>query len=949
MEFRAPRNWRILTHLCVAVLALASATGAWSEPPLRAVIVDARADTSVAETARRCGFTHVVVQVPYFRGAGDIQAVAMLRRWSMACEEFDLTFVPRWPVCGPIETVLDDPFFPVEPSRSSGGAAGRFKPSLLSREYWDAALFDKLRVLIEDDSIQIEEFCFDLTCTIDGETYYDGDGYEEEYLRSFPPFTQLLSDTPQLIQRIAIAGLSEEYRQHVIAYTASAFRDGLAALGDAGKGIRFSIDGYLHNRLYEGVARGLARTGLPTRCILHGTSSGLGRTAELQRLANDASLHGELDILPRFDLTTVLPEETAGLASELEQDFGGCFVTGFDAAWVPLDQLRPVQLLKGSIQALEQALAPKQTGDPAHALAPDTIQQLRNARQDEYVTIRGPLNRYPLFPGENHVTVEIVTILQDLEAARLETTVVFPDLTAERLGSADITFSEGQDAKAVIPVTVRRGGYHQLVLTVRRPDDGVLLSRKTLALRALPAWEATLGKSYYTTEGTARIRIRRYDGQPIDTLRISATMSGGDVERDGYLTRSPDPSIGYLLIDIGDLPPAEYSVALTAAPVSDDPSFTVLRFDKRPPAAREVKFLNHRGGILEIDGRPRFVLGAFGMDVADTDVWGGLGANVTVNEFAEPTDMAPLVKEADRTGVGIGIRPFDALGFLAADANVSRQQLDAYNQNAVLFYYTAEEPEKRNISPYALHEMYAFIRESDPYRPQAINVYAHPLRYDRFAIPYIPSADIMMMSYFPLPRGPMTRFDYGMERAVVAAHGEIPVWAAPQAFDWRAWDRVNFDVRTYSPSERELRYVCYSTVVHGGRGILFWSLDAMRRHPEMIIPLKKVVAEFSTLHRILVQEDALVRFTLEPFTGAVDARGKWYQDKLYLFASNGDWFPERVLITFQDIVPAGITEWRSGKEIETLVLNNPDGTTAFGFQDEIEGAGVRLYIIEPKN
>ncbi len=944
----SPRKAGVVAALgfAVCLFFIFSAT-AFGQEIYRAARVEARAPIETAASAKRAGFTHLVVRLPYFRGADDQEAKNLLLAWSDACRENQIELVPQWPVCGPTELIFADPLFPIEPCGSIGGGEVPLKPSLGQEDYWDGALFSKIKTLLEDSRITFTGVCVDLTCTIDQDAYTDNDAYGDEFLSTFPPFIDLQLTRQKLVERIGIAGLEDSYRRHVIDTAASLFQQRLQNLGDAASRLHFIIDNYRHNRLYQGVAQGLSTQNHPTRCFVRDTERHFGKTKRLEELKQNAELNEKLRFHPRFRLGDFMASEMPLVIHELGSGFGGYMALGYENTLENLEDLVPQQLPKVSNKALEEVLASAQSANEAVPTG-NLIETLRNAEESELVSVRGPLNRYPLFPGDNQLFLEIVTIDPNLPSVQLQVALVRPDLSVEEVQGTEIIFSSGGDAKAMVPITVRRGGWYQLVLTAIRPADGVILTRKVIALRALPAWDVSLDKSYYTSEGTARIRVRRHDGQPVRDMHLQASLTGDNTTREGYLSRAGDPASGYILIDISTLPVGSYTVKVSGAEISEDPSAYFLSLKKLPPHPCEIKFLNHRDGLLEVNGMPQFPIGVIGMGEDDFDSLAALGVNTAVAYFSAPEDLIRLAETGNRSGIGMGVKAFDVPTFLIGDRNYLRQELKAFDHEAVHFYYNAESPESENVSAYAMHEVYNFIKSEDPYRPQVTDIYAHHLDYEQFAPPYVSAIDILLMSYFPLPRGPMTRFDYGMRRAIDAARGRVPVWSVPQAFDYRSWDRTNFDVRTYSPSEREMRYTCYSTIVHGGRGILFWSLDVLKRHPQMVIALKEVLGRFTTLQPILVQEDALERFTLEPFTSATDARGKWYNGKFYLFATNGDWFPSPVLFTFLDFVPASVVEWRSGRTIEPFERTEPDGRVVGGFQDEIEGAGVRLYIIEPR-
>ncbi|MFH1740317.1 MAG: hypothetical protein ABIH23_15015 [bacterium] len=948
---------RLICVLAGSVIVFSSApySGSASTEIFRALIIQPDAlnppdAPDIARLAKDAGFTHLVVQLPCFRGGNDPEALAMLRKWSAICGQNHLHLVPKWLACGPTDLILSDPSLELKKTVSNTGEEQHYFISPLQNEYWQEAIFAKVAAILDDERIHIEEVCIDITMTVDGKVYNESHGYEEEFVKTFDSLLNTQIDSTEMLGYIQKPAVREQFREHVIESIARRFREKLTGLGEKAQGIRFIIDRYHDNRIYEGIARGLAGPGLPTRCFLSHTDRNYGRTELLDDLTRD---NPDPDLLwygPRLDLAVFPPDEAALAVQESSQCFGGYLAFGLDAAWSPIESLVPVQLPKASIADLIQSLATVQREGENSTLPLKTLRQIRDSAENDWVIIRGPLNRHPLFPGRNRVFFEISTILPDLRSAIVETTVVKPDLTVDILSPVTITLSNTEYSKIPIHVNVDREGWHQILSTIRRSTDGLILARKCFPIRALPVWDANLDKSYYTSENTARVRIRHYDDLPVDVLNIEATLSGNGKKIRGQFIPGPDSGIGFVDFPISSLQIGTYAVTITGQAVSKDPTTHTLQLIKRPSHSREIKFLHHRGDIIEVDGVPQFVLGAYSIGPDAFDGMSDCGVNASITGLGDANQSETINKKAIETGIGLGVHPCSAESFLTDGRDDELEQLRQLDRDAVLFYYNVDEPEVNNISSRVMKEMYDFIHTVDPYRPQVTVIYGHNQDYERFTPPYISTVDVLMMDYYPLSRGPMARFDHGMQRAVVAADERIPVWSVPQGFDWRAFSGKAFDRGTYSPSEDELRYFCYSTVTNGGRGILFWAMYVLQRNPEMVDIFKNVMKEFSSLHDVLIEEDALVRFTLEPCTGALNARGKWHEGKLYLFATNGDWFPVKAIFTFENLVPKSITEWRCGRIIAPFVRDAADNQSEqpiAGFQDEIEAVGVRVYVIEP--
>ncbi len=73
--------------------------------------------------------------------------------------------------------------------------------------------------------------------------------------------------------------------------------------------------------------------------------------------------------------------------------------------------------------------------------------------------------------------------------------------------------------------------------------------------------------------------------------------------------------------------------------------------------------------------------------------------------------------------------------------------------------------------------------------------------------------------------GDINRIGYGVKRWQEVGKGK-PVWNVLQAFSWE--ELRDEDVDPLFPSFKESRYMAYTTITHGGRGILYWGSHRMQ-------------------------------------------------------------------------------------------------------------------------
>jgi len=169
---------------------------------------------------------------------------------------------------------------------------------------------------------------------------------------------------------------------------------------------------------------------------------------------------------------------------------------------------------------------------------------------------------------------------------------------------------------------------------------------------------------------------------------------------------------------------------------------------------------------------------------------------------------------------------------------------------AILAWYLADEPEGRGIPPGSIWRWRQFLRSYTPF-PGAVVLVRAKRAWD-----YAPAADILMIDTYPIPRMPLTWLSDSLEEAKQWAMGR-PVWAVIQAFDWsmcpleddpRSWGRY--------PTYAEERCLSYLAVVHGAKGLFYYTFEAKkfgsedyRRHWDTI---KRVVAELRSIYPLLL-------------------------------------------------------------------------------------------------
>ena len=185
------------------------------------------------------------------------------------------------------------------------------------------------------------------------------------------------------------------------------------------------------------------------------------------------------------------------------------------------------------------------------------------------------------------------------------------------------------------------------------------------------------------------------------------------------------------------------------------------------------------------------------------------------------------------------------------------------NHPALLAYYIADEPEYSDLPADDYVRGYQIVKKTDP---------AHPVimlnnNFDAQAS-YAEAADLLMPDPYPnfyQVDGPMrslsTQGEYARECLRIKP---ARLWFTPQFHNGACYGkkaRELGDVRGRAPTLRELRFMIYSALVHGARGVIGWPYQAagwgVRDAPEYCRGLKAVVAEVQALAPALTSSAVL--------------------------------------------------------------------------------------------
>ena len=217
------------------------------------------------------------------------------------------------------------------------------------------------------------------------------------------------------------------------------------------------------------------------------------------------------------------------------------------------------------------------------------------------------------------------------------------------------------------------------------------------------------------------------------------------------------------------------------------------------------------------DLKPSFPLGLYGTSVEDLgDIaaspfnlvsvgstvsgvvrahWAGLSCFVRM-----PHDGAKLAGVAEKfRAAGVGFGPKDR-------------------------FYIDDEPELRSVDPLMLRNHREHLHALWPDTP-GIMANVRP----QCVADYRDASDVFMMDQYPIPSMPMTWLSDSMDEARELAGDGKEIWAIIQAFGGEKMARHGWPE---FPSYEQMRCLTTLALIHGARGILYYTYSSIKKQPE---------------------------------------------------------------------------------------------------------------------
>ncbi len=178
------------------------------------------------------------------------------------------------------------------------------------------------------------------------------------------------------------------------------------------------------------------------------------------------------------------------------------------------------------------------------------------------------------------------------------------------------------------------------------------------------------------------------------------------------------------------------------------------------------------------------------------------------------------------------------------------------NTSNILCWYLDDEPEGRCISPINIWKWGNYIRSFDKNQLTGL-----ALVRSKRAGDYGDAVDILMVDTYPIPRRPMTWLSDSIDESSgsMSNRGK-QVWAIIQAFGWSYFSESPILKNAGNPTFEEERCLTYLAIVHGAKGILYYTYRGggyeIKNFPEHWNDVKKIASELDILSPVLTTPDS---------------------------------------------------------------------------------------------
>ena len=258
--------------------------------------------------------------------------------------------------------------------------------------------------------------------------------------------------------------------------------------------------------------------------------------------------------------------------------------------------------------------------------------------------------------------------------------------------------------------------------------------------------------------------------------------------------------------------------------------------------------------------------------------------------------------------------------------------------NDKISFYVNDEPGITGFPIHKANKIRHLLKETFPaaatcmavVRPQVCRVYQD-------------AADFFMLDQYPVPSMPMTWLSDSMDRAAQDV-GHKRLMAVVQAFGGPQWKNAGWPRQ---PLLQEMQCLAFLALIHGARGLFFYSFNAIKATPAQQNNVRKVISSLKLLKSWLVTSNdqvpkikMLSEYKLDPRgRPAIQGCLKQKNGRRLLIIVNTIGTHTRALIEIKTTKPHNIRELFSGKSHcvpagKIRIKLSPYGVKSFEWSDK---------------
>jgi len=336
-------------------------------------------------------------------------------------------------------------------------------------------------------------------------------------------------------------------------------------------------------------------------------------------------------------------------------------------------------------------------------------------------------------------------------------------------------------------------------------------------------------------------------------------------------------------------------------------------------------------GVLEVAGKPVIPVGLYGVTAEDLPTLAEAGLTLVFQGGGSP-EFSALCREHGLLALGSGVHDVAEYGrFPYQRAMLERLRRDPQAVGT----YVVDEPDY-GYDPARTVRAIEITRMVAPEVPALVLV-GFPAET---GWEYVSDCDIAATDPYYLVDGlPLTKVSDFIDALRVGTFDRAPVWAVLQAYSMSAGNPL--------PSPAEGRCMSWLSIIHGARGIGYFSWRTSYQNPKKtetiaeISPglwreISRFAKEVKALTPVLTTGDDRLAVIEHADGGRVDWLLKTLEDEVYVFACNPTPVPA---------IGAFSLGGAAGKTAQVLYEDRAIDVSAGAFSDRFDAYGVHIYRI----